>query len=151
MIEDEKLIISSPDNTFIAFKSENSDYPSKEKYNGHSLEGGTLPLTRAPLALDFPSPTGGCSTHPRLSRLLLVVEENGKSVRKFVKNDFVTITVNFSLKSKLWPQGQKMTKFSSFFRDCQTLFRKISIISGTIIARRKPKNVIRKRIEFPIN
>ena len=40
-----KIIISSPDNTLIASKGENSDFLSYEKYNGNSLGGGTLPLS----------------------------------------------------------------------------------------------------------
>ena len=66
---------------------------------------------------DFPSPTGGGGgfEHPRLSRLLLVVEKNGKSVRKLVKNDYETISVNFFASQNCGPQGQQMTKFSSFF------------------------------------
>ena len=44
MIKNEKMMIF-PDKTFIASKGENSDFLSKEKYNGYSLEGGTLPLT----------------------------------------------------------------------------------------------------------
>ena len=51
---------------------------------------------------DFPPPQrrGGGVEHPRLSRLLLVVEKNEKNVRKLVKNDYETISVNFSLMSK---------------------------------------------------
>ena len=75
--------------------------------------------------------SGGIRTPlPRLSRLLLVVEKNGKGVRKLVKNDFETILVNFSLRSKLWPPGPKMAKFSSFSRLSNTV-SETSIISGT--------------------
>ena len=53
--------------------------------------------------------------HDGLSRLLLVIKKNRKkNVRKLVKNDHETISFNFSLRSKLWPQGPKMAKFSSF-------------------------------------
>ena len=61
-------------------------------------------LARAPLALqifDHLLLGGGGSNTPRLSRLLLVVEKNGKSVRKLVKNDNETILVNVSQRSKL--------------------------------------------------
>ena len=65
---------------------------------------------------DFPPPTGGGVKHPpRLSRLLLVVEKNGKSVRKLVENDNETISVNFSLMSKLWPPGSTNGKIFKFF------------------------------------
>ena len=37
-----KIIISSPDNTFIMSKGENSDFLTYKKYNGYSLEGGIL-------------------------------------------------------------------------------------------------------------
>ena len=91
---------------------------------------------------------GGVFEHPRLSPLLSVAEKNEKSVRKLVKNDYETISVNFSLRSKLWPSGQKMTKFS-FFPDCQTLFRKTSIILGTIIARANPKTAFERELNSP--
>ena len=65
-------------------------------------------LTSAPLALQIFhhywgwGGVGGLVKTTRLSRLLLVVEKkNGKSVRKLVKNDDETISVNFSLRSKL--------------------------------------------------
>ena len=45
---------------------------------------------------DFP-PVGGGSTPSRLSLLLLVAEKNEKNVRKLVKNDYETISVNFQL------------------------------------------------------
>ena len=50
-------------------------------------------LTRAPLALQIFHHLlgGGGGEHPRLFRLLLVVEKNGKNVRKIVKNDYKTI------------------------------------------------------------
>ena len=63
-------------------------------------------LTRAPLAIKIfhhllgrggGDWEGWCSNTPRLSRLLLVVEKNGKNVRKLVNNDYETISVNFSL------------------------------------------------------
>ena len=44
MNEDEKIIILSPDKTFIASKGKNSDFLSQEKYNGYSLEGDALLL-----------------------------------------------------------------------------------------------------------
>ena len=70
---------------------------------------------------NFPPPTGGggggVSEHPlHLSRLLLVVEKNGKSVRKLVKNDYETISVKFSLRSKLWPLGTKKAQNFEFLR-----------------------------------
>ena len=68
--------------------------------------------------------------HPRLSRLLLVVKENEEIVRKFVKNDYETISVNFSQRQKLWPPGVKNAQIF-IFHDCRTTFRKTSIISGT--------------------
>ena len=40
-----KKVISSPNQTFIASKGENSDFLSWEKYYEYSLEGGTLPLS----------------------------------------------------------------------------------------------------------
>ena len=75
--------------------------------------------TRAPLALQISHYLlgGGGLNTPRLSRLLLVEEKNRKSVRKLVKNDYETISVKFSLSSKLWSQeGPKMPKISSFSR-----------------------------------
>ena len=74
----------------------------------------------------------------RLSRLLLVIEKNGKSVRKLAKNDYETISINFSLMSKLWTPGPKWQNFRVFC-DCQTSFRKTPKISGTVIARANPK------------
>ena len=49
------------------------------------LGAGTVPLTRAPLALQIFHHLlggGGVRTSPRLSRLLLVVERNGKKRSK---------------------------------------------------------------------
>ena len=51
---------------------------------------------------DFPSPTGGGGVWtPRLSRLLLVVEKNGKKLRKLVKNDCGTIFSQFFAQVKI--------------------------------------------------
>ena len=93
---------------------------------------------------DFPPPTGG-GGFEHLSRLLLVVEKNGNNVRKLVKNDYETISVNFSLKSKLWPPGSKWPN-CRIFHDCQTSFRKTSIISGTIMARENPKTAFEREL-----
>ena len=70
---------------------------------------------------------------PRLSRLLLVVEKNEKSVRKLVKNEYETISVNFPLRYGNLNCVTIAKKWQNFlvFRDCQTSFRKPSIISET--------------------
>ena len=60
-------------------------------------------LTRATLALQIFHHLLGRD----LSRLLLVIEKNGKSVRKLIKNGYETISVKFSLRSKLWLPGVK--------------------------------------------
>ena len=75
-------------------------------------------LTCAPLALQIFHHLlgrGGVFNYPRLSRLLLVIEKNGKSVRKLVKNDYETVSVNFSLQSKLRPPEPKNCQIFEFF------------------------------------
>ena len=80
---------------------------------------------------DFPSPTRGRS-NPRLSRLLLVVEKNGKKrskarqkwLRNYFNHFFAKVKIVAS-RAKKWPNFR-------VYRDCQTSFRKTSIISGNM-------------------
>ena len=64
--------------------------------------------------LDFPPPAGGggCFNTPRLSRLLRIVEQNGKRHSKLAKNHFEIISVIFWLRSKLRSPEVKIPKFS---------------------------------------
>ena len=89
-----------------------------------------LCLTRAQLALQIfyhlhfhPTYTYG-GVKKRLARLLLVVEKNGKNVRKLVKNDNETISVKFSLNSKLWPSAAKNVQSFEFFAVVEHRFGK---------------------------
>ena len=121
------------------------------------VKGGLFPLTtylfnpRPTSTPDFPSPTGGGGfEHPRLSRLLLVVEKNGKktfeSSSKIITKLFQSIFHLSQNWAKKWPNFRA-------FRDCQTSFRKTSIISGTIIARANPKTAFGRELNsniFPV-
>ena len=110
-------------------------------------------LTRAPLALQiFHHLLGGggeCSNTPRLSRLLLVVEKNGKnrskSLQKLLRNYFSQFLAKVKI---LDPRAKKWSNFR-VSRDCQTSFRKTSIISGTVIARANPKSAFERELNFP--
>ena len=125
-------------------------YPIRASFAPRNVRGK---LTRAPLALQiFHHLLVGMFEHlpPPLSRLLLVVEKNEKkNIRKLVKNNYETISVNFSLRSKLWPPAPKNGHIFEFSRDCQTLFRKTSFISGTTIARANPKTAFQKELNSP--
>ena len=124
---------------------------------GHTLTQNRPPFDKGLLnprptgTPDFPSPTGGggSNTPPSISAPFGSREKRKKNVRKLVNNDFETISVNFSLKSKLWPPGQNMSNFR-VFRDCQKSLRKTSIISGTIIARANPKTAFEREFNSPL-
>ena len=76
----------------------------------HLHTWATNALTRAPLALQvFHHLLGGGGgvvfEHPLYLGSYWSQRKTEKSVRKLVKNDYETNSVNFSLKSKLWPPG----------------------------------------------
>ena len=56
-------------------------------------------------SLDFPPPAGGGGgiehLHPRLSRLLRIVDQTENGIRKLVKNNSETNSVIFKLRLKL--------------------------------------------------
>ena len=116
----------------------------------HSVDLSTC----APLALQILHHIlgggGRCLNIPRLSRILLVVEKNGKKSlkarEKGLRNYFSQIFAQVKI---VVSRGQKYPKFR-VFRDCRTSFRKISIISVHIIATANPKTSNRKRIKLPI-
>ena len=79
-------------------------------------KGGTLPLTRAPLTLQIVNHLlgGGESSNtppPPSISAPIGRREKRKNVRKLVKNDYETISVNFSFKSKLWQKNGKIFEF----------------------------------------
>ena len=102
---------------------------------------------------DFPPPTGGgrgLFEQPPSTRLLLVVEKNGrkhsKARQKWLRNYFSDF---FFAKVKIVaPRAKKLQNFR-VFRDCQTSFRKTSIISGTIIPRANPKTAFERKLHSP--
>ena len=82
----------------------------------------------------------GCKTRlsarlTRLTRLLLVVSENGKIIRKLVKINYESVSVLLALRSTLRSLCVIRGQIFLFL----TLFRKPQNISGTKLARRKRK------------
>ena len=97
---------------------------------------------------DFPPPTGEVFENPPSSSAPIGRREKRKSVRKLVKNDNETISVKFSIKSKLWPPGAKMP---SIFWEYQTSLRKTFIILGNTIAKAKLKTAFERELNFPFD
>ena len=67
-----------------------------------------------------------------------------------MKNQYGTISDNFSQMSKLWPLGPKMVKFSSFSRLVNIVSENLHYL-GQHYSYRKSENGIRKKIKFPID
>ena len=144
--------------TFVKFRDPRSIY----KWTAHEKpprEGQFDPyrtgigLTRVPLALQiFHHLLGGWTVNiPRLSRLLLVAEKNGKSIWKLVKNDYETISAKFLLRSKLWTSGAKNSQnFEFCFASVEQHFGKPPLSRERYYSYSKTENGIRKRIEFSI-
>ena len=101
---------------------------------------------------DFPSPTGGGGgrTPPRLSRLLLVVEKNGKIVRKFVKNNNENISVNFSVRSKVWPPGPKNGQIFESFAIVKHPFGKPPLSQELLYLGANPKTAFEREVNFAL-
>ena len=90
-------MISSSDNTSIASKGENSDFLYEKKYHGNSLEGGTLPLTRA-------RPGGGAVIRRRSGFSHIAKRTAARSATKFAIAVQPTIWHIFK---KRWPDDTK--------------------------------------------
>ena len=114
-------------------------------------------LTRAPLALGFSTTYwggGGGVNAPVYLGSCWSQRKAKKRVRKVVKNNYQTISVTFSLRSKLLSPGPKNGKLSSFSRLSNIVIivrnrnrnRNLvtSIISGTIKAMANPKTAFER-------
>ena len=102
-------------------------------------------LTRAApvLGATFAAPGGGdVSTPPLLTRLLRIVEENGKkrskARQKPLRNYFSHFLAQVKIEASRGEKSQNFPKFS----EKRTLLRKTSIASGPMIARENPKNAL---------
>ena len=86
-------------------------------------------LTRAPLALQIFHHLRGCLNTPPPSSSAPIgrIEKRGKSVRRLVKSDYETNSVNFSLMSKLWAPGPKNGQIFEFLAIVKLCFGKLPL------------------------
>ena len=102
------------------------------------------------LTSDFPSPTGGGSNTPPPS-ISAPIGRREKRKRKFESSSKIIPKLfrsMFRLNQNCAPRAKKWPNFR-VFRDCQTSFRKSSIISGTSIARVNPKTAFERELNSP--
>ena len=92
---------------------------------------------------------GGGGEHPRLTRIILVVEKNGKKRSKAREKWLRYYLSIFSLRSKLWPPGSKYCQFFSFFlsRRSNITLENLHYLGNYY---EQIKNGIPKRIQFTI-
>ena len=101
----------------------------------HHIPGLDVILRVGAVSVRTPHPRARCYPVCR-SSVPIGRREKLKSVRKLVKNDYETISVKFSLRSKLWPPGAK--NVSENPRHLGNYYRYT-----------ESENGIRKRIKFP--